>query len=203
MLGAYESLYVMPRDRGRGIAGGALRRCDAVLRAHGARGLRIPTWWSWQAAVRFYLGLGFWVASWKHQLTFMERQDLPPYRILEDRGVARLEIRQADAWRLLIIAENRGERLGWHEEPAVRSSDGRPHPREAPGTLAAALAVRGWPLIRSEEAWARRHGWSDMGEPEGLAYKIEIFEAIDRRHGFTVRTPRIPGLRYRDLDEID
>jgi hypothetical protein len=42
-----------------------------------------------------------------------------------------------------------------------------------------------------------------MGEPEGLAYKIEIFEAIDRRHGFIVRTPRIPGLRYRDLDAID
>jgi len=42
-----------------------------------------------------------------------------------------------------------------------------------------------------------------MGQPEGLAYKIEIFEAIDHRHGFTVRTPRIRGLRYRDLDEID
>ena len=66
-----------------------------------------------------------------------------------------------------------------------------------------ALAVGGWPLIRSEEAWARRHRWSDTGEPEGLAYKIEIFEALDRRHGFTVRAPRIPGLRYRDLDEID
>jgi hypothetical protein len=65
------------------------------------------------------------------------------------------------------------------------------------------LAVRGWPLIRSEEAWAQRHNWSDSGEPEGLAYKIEIFEAIDRRHGFTVRTPRIPGSRYRDLDAID
>ena len=52
-------------------------------------------------------------------------------------------------------------------------------------------------------AWARRHRWSDTGEPEGLAYKIEIFEALDRRHGFTVRAPRIPGLRYRDLDEID
>ena len=43
-----RSLYVTPRHRRRGIAGRALRRCDAVLRAHGARGLRIPTWWSWQ-----------------------------------------------------------------------------------------------------------------------------------------------------------
>jgi hypothetical protein len=33
--------------------------------------------------------------------------------------------------------------------------------------------------------------------------KIEIFEAIDRRHGFEVRTPRLPGLTYRDFDDID
>ena len=38
---------------------------------------------------------------------------------------------------------------------------------------------------------------------QGLAYKIEIFEAVDRQRGFEVSTPRIPGLRYRDLDEID
>ena len=196
------SLYVMPRYRGRGIAGRALRACDAVLGAHGARGLRIPTWWSWQEAVRFYLGLGCWVANWKHELTFTQRQDLPAYRILEDRGVVRFEIRHADAWWPLISAENRGDYLGWHEKPAG-SSPGCPRPREAPGTLATVLAVRGWPLIRSEEAWARRHNWSDSGEPEGLAYKIEIFEAIDRRYGFRVHTPRIPGLRYRDLDAID
>ena len=196
------SLYVMPQYRGRGIASRALRECDAVLGAHGARGLRISTWWSWQAAVRFYLGLGFWVANWKHELTFTWRQDLPSYRILEDRGVARLDIRHADAWQPLISAGNRGDRLGWHEEPAGRSS-GCPPPRQASGTLAVALAVRGWPLIRSEDAWARRHDWSDSGEPEGLAYKIEIFEAIDRGHGFIVRAPRIPGLRYRDLDAID
>lgn len=130
----------MPRYRGRGIAGRALRRCDAVLRAHGAGGLRIPTWWSWQPAVRFYLGLGFWVANWKHELTFTRRQDLPPYRILEHRDVARLEIWQADAWRLLIVAENRGERLGWHEDgPALARA------RRSPAPLGGARHARGGP----------------------------------------------------------
>jgi len=35
-----------------------------------------------------------------------------------------------------------------------------------------------------------------MGMPEGLAYKIAVFEAVDREHGYDVRTPRIPGLDY-------
>ena len=63
------------------------------------------------------------------------------------------------------------------------------------------LALAGWPLIRSAETWEQRHNWSDAGQPEGLAYKIEIFEAVDRRRGFDVRTPRIPGLLYSGLEE--
>ena len=55
----------------------------------------------------------------------------------------------------------------------------------------------------SRETWEHRHYWSDSGEPEGLAYKIEIFEAIFRERGFEIRTPRLPGLKYRDLDEIE
>ena len=31
----------------------------------------------------------------------------------------------------------------------------------------------------------------------------EVFEAIARREGFVVPTPRIPKLAYRDLDDID
>jgi hypothetical protein len=54
-------------------------------------------------------------------------------------------------------------------------------------------------LVRSEENWERRWHWSDSGEPEGLAYKIAIFEAVCRERGFDVRTPRIPGIPYRDL----
>jgi hypothetical protein len=65
------------------------------------------------------------------------------------------------------------------------------------------VSLAGWPLIRSEEAWERRWHWSGAGEPEGLAYKIEIFEAVYRERGFDVRTPRIPGIQYRSLEEID
>ncbi|WP_438014381.1 hypothetical protein WMF18_26150 [Sorangium sp. So ce315] len=31
---------------------------------------------------------------------------------------------------------------------------------------------------------------------------IELFEAVDRSFGFDVRTPRIPGLRYRAYEDI-
>lgn len=197
------SLYVLPPHRGRGIAGRALRCCYEAARAGGARGLRVSTSWSWQAAVRVYLGLGLWVASWKRDLAFTWRDDLPAYRVVIDGDEARFEIQSGGGWQRLIVAEDRGERLGWREEPAVRSPDGRRRHWQAPGTLAVVLAVRGWPLIRSDDTWGQRHLWSDLGEPEGLAYKIEIFEAIDRKHGFAVRAPRIPGLRYRDLDEVD
>ena len=52
-------------------------------------------------------------------------------------------------------------------------------------------------------AWAERRKSSDVGQPEGLAYKIEVFEAVARRDGWMVGTPRIPGIAYRDLDDID
>mgnify|MGYP001570395305 CR=1 FL=1 len=35
---------------------------------------------------------------------------------------------------------------------------------------------------------------SDIGMPEGLAYKVAVFESIDRERGYDVRAPRIPGL---------
>ena len=60
-----------------------------------------------------------------------------------------------------------------------------------------------WPLTRSAQLWEERYASSDCGDPEGLAYKIEVFEAVDRRYGFEVHTPRIPGLAYRDYDDID
>src|SRR5262249_7512388 len=106
----------------------------------------------------------------------------------------------------LITARRRGERLEWigsEQWAAMKESDRWDIHHSAPATFALALALRGWPLIRSGEHWAKRPGWSDMGEPEGLAYKIEIFEAIDRREGFQVRCPVIPGLGYREYDDID
>jgi hypothetical protein len=38
-----------------------------------------------------------------------------------------------------------------------------------------------------------------VGGPEVLAHKIGVFEHLDRRHGFDVRTPVIPGLPYAEI----
>lgn len=199
------SLYLFPTHRGRGIASRVLRRARDAVCAHGSRGLRVPTWWSWQHPVRFYLKLGMWVSNWKHSLVFRYVKELPEHRIDADEREARFSILRDGVAEPLIIAARDGGRLQWTELPAFqehrRGRTGFVH--EATATFALGLAVRGFPLIRSDAAWDNRHYHADGGEVEGLAYKIEIFEAIDRRYGFELRTPRIPGIQYRDYDDID
>lgn len=195
-----SSLYVDPAARRGNVARRAL---EAVLRAGlelGAGGIRLDTNWTWQPAVRFYARIGMWVRSWKHNLVFTWQSNLPPYRVEIGETEAHFQIDQDGGWIKKVTARNLGDRLGWEPidlEPGI----GEPF-YCIPGTFALHLALAGWPLIRSDETWEHRHNWSDAGHPEGLAYKIEIFEAIDRERGFDVRTPRIPGLEYRDLDEI-
>jgi hypothetical protein len=70
---------------------------------------------------------------------------------------------------------------------------------EARPTLAVALALEGWPLIRSADLFADA-GAGDIGGPEVLAHKIAVFEWLDRKRGFASHAPRIPGLPY-DLIE--
>jgi len=194
------SLYVEPAARGRSLARRAL---EAVFRAatdNGAGGIRLDASWTWQPSVRFYARIGMWVWMWKHNLVFTWQPELPPYRVEIDASEARFLLMQEDQWRAAVTARNLGDRLGW--EPADLEGLPLETSHSIPGTFALHLALAGWPLIRSDETWERRHHWSDAGEPEGLAYKIEIFEAVDRQRGFDVRAPRIPGIQYRDLDEI-
>lgn len=195
-----SSLYVDPAARRRNIA---LRALEAVFHAaitNGAGGIRLDTNWTWQPAVRFYARIGMWVWMWKHNLVFTWQPELPSYRVDFGESQARFLIQQNGRWRAVVTARNLGDRLGWEPDDLER------RPSEAfrciPGTFAVHLALAGWPLIRSEETWERRYDWSDAGEPEGLACKIEIFEAVSRQSGFDVRTPRIPGIQYRKLDEI-
>jgi ribosomal protein S18 acetylase RimI-like enzyme len=195
-----SSLYVEPAGRRRGIARRAL---EAVLRAaiaNGAGGLRLDTDWTWQPSVRFYARIGMWVWMWKHDLVFTWQPKLPDYRVEVEPSQARFLIPQGEGWRTVVTARNLGERLGWETHELKSEPIELAHC--IPGTFALHLALAGWPLIRSDENWERRYNWSDAGEPEGLAYKIEIFEAVSRQRGYEVRTPRIPGLQYRDLDEI-
>jgi GNAT superfamily N-acetyltransferase len=196
-----SSLYVEPSFRRRGLARQALEAAFRAAISNGAGGLRLDTSWTWQPAVRFYARIGMWVWMWKHNLVFAWHRDLPPYRVEVGESEARFLIQQGDGWRPMIVARRLGERLGWEAEDL----EGQPLAASHcfPGTFALHLALAGWPLVRSDETWARRWHWSDGGQPEGLAYKIEIFEAVDRQRGFDVRTPRIPGIRYRDLEEID
>ena len=200
-----SSLYVYPQHRGRGVAGRTLHLAREALVAVGLDGLRVLTWWTWQPAVRFYLGLGMWVDNWKHELVFTSRHGRPEHRIVVADREATFGLAHEGNVEPLIRASRDGDRLGWIESPRLREliASGSREADDAPGTFAVALATHGWPLIRSAEHWNDRHGWSDCGEPEGLAYKIELFEAIDRRYGFEIRTPRIPGLAYRDYDDID
>ena len=200
-----SSLYTYPEHRGRGVAGRTLRLARDAFAAIGLHGLRVPTWWTWQHAVRVYLGLGMWVHDWKHDLVFAFRHGRPEHRIVVDEREATFSLAHEGRVEQLITAKREGSRLGWTESPRLAEllASGSREADEAPGTFALSLALRGWPLIRSAEHWDQRHGWSDCGDPEGLAYKIEIFEAIDRRYGFEVRTPRLPGLEYRDYDDID
>jgi GNAT superfamily N-acetyltransferase len=194
-----SSLYTLPAHRRRGVAAGVLRRAHDVAVAHRLHGLRVPTHWTWQPAVRFYLGLGMQLVNWKHSLVFGwdGRFGAPRWEIGERE--ARVSVLDEGVLTPVIEAARDGDRLVW------RDLSGKAQERyyRAAGTLALHLAARGWPLIRGAEAWAERWRSMDFGDPEGLAQKIEIWEALEREAGHVVRTPRIPGLAYRTMDAID
>ncbi len=195
-----SSLYIDPAVRGRSIARHALEAAFRAAIDNGAGGIRLDTNWTWQPTIRFYARIGMWVRMWKHNLVFTWQKHLPSYRVEIGESEARFFIQQDDQWRAMVTARNLGDRLGWETTDLERGLGETFYC--TPGTFALHLALAGWPLIRSDEMWEHRYNWSDSGQPEGLAYKIEIFEAIDRKRGFEVRTLRIPGIQYRELDEI-
>lgn len=200
-----SSLYTLPSHRRRGVAARALHRAHEAVLGQSARGLRVPAYWTWQPAVRFYLGLGMWIANWKHSLVFCWRHGLPPHHIEVGEREATFGVVEGGRVEPLIVATREGDRLGWTELPRLDElrGEGSAIPHDAPETFAVALATHGFPLIRSAEAWEKRHASSDGGAPEGLAHKIEVFEGWDRKSGYEVRAPRIPGLAYREWDDID
>jgi GNAT superfamily N-acetyltransferase len=192
-----SSLYVRPDCRGRGMARRTIDVTYDVAIDAGMFGVRVDTHWCWQPAARFYLHLGFWVRSWKHQLGLVRSARLPRYRVVIDGSRASFCVRVGDLWTPLIEAERRGTFLGWTETAAYSAiAESSPRGYLARSTFALHLAVHAWPLVRSAEFWERRHEWCDIGMPEGLAYKIAVFEAVDREAGYAVRTVRIPGLDY-------
>jgi GNAT superfamily N-acetyltransferase len=195
------SLYVLPSHRGRGIAGRALREAGEALGVHGM-GLRLSTNWTWQSAVRFYLRRGMWLRMWKRDLEFRWRAGEPSPRaeIAGDRANLCIDL---DGRRQVVASARRdGDLLVLDEVTEPDDKRVREIAWDARSTLSLHLALHGWPLIRSAEAWERSRG-SDCYAPEALAYKIMIWEAWDRKHGFRVQTRRIAGLEYPAWDELD
>jgi GNAT superfamily N-acetyltransferase len=194
-----SSLYTTPAHRRRGVAARALRRAHEVALAHDLSGLRVPTHWTWQPAVRFYLGLGMQLFNWKHCLVFGwdGRLGEPRYEVGERE--ASVAVERDGVVTPVIEAERDGERLVWRDVSGCAAE----RYYRAAGTFALVLATRGWPLIRSEEAWEQRWRSMDFGDPEGLAAKIEIWEALERQAGHEVRTPEIPGLARRSREESE
>ncbi|HEX7838348.1 MAG TPA: hypothetical protein VF469_12825 [Kofleriaceae bacterium] len=190
------SLYVFPAHRSTGLAYRALRAVDQASVSAGFAGIRVATYWTWQAAVRRYLfRYGMWAWSFKRSIDFVWA-DLPPHTITVDHPTARFAIERDARTLELITAARDGELLIWNESPAMASSElDRMVQSHARSTFAVALAVHGWPLLRSGDDLDDAAVY-DLGGPDVLAAKIGIFEALDRRSGFDVRTPRIPGLPY-------
>lgn len=194
-----SSLYVHPVARRQGLASGALDMVYDACRAEGLHGFRLDTYWTWQPTVRYYLGRRLWVTSWKDALGLARLSYLPRYEV---RGSAEGEVcfLVTDAeGRLvpLLVAGSDGGRLRLREtEQYRRMADERDAVRlYARATLALHLAGRGRPLVRGEEEWAKAQWSCDIGEPEGLAYKIGIFEQVARDDGWRVESPyrRLPA----------
>ncbi len=198
-----SSFYVLPAHRGRGIGRRALGRLEDVLARHHLS-LRLDTCWCWPRTVRFYLGAGMWLYMWKRELTFFRRAGMPAHRIEVGEDTASLSVTLDDDEIVLARARRHGDALQLDEPPRELSSDKRIGDAywHATTTLSLALALKGWPLIRSPEEWDRCH-YADGGAPEGLAGRIPIWEAEDRAHGWRVETPRIPGLEYPTWSELE
>ncbi|MFF1794156.1 GNAT family N-acetyltransferase [Kitasatospora sp. NPDC058263] len=189
---AVSSLYLRPDARGRGHAAAVLDEVYRAAAAEGMPGYRLDAHWTWQHAVRYYLRRGLWVVSWKHALGLARMPQLPSYRVREEDD--RLLLLVSDArhgWVPLLAAGREGRWLRLDETAAYRQSDGWVHDF-ARSTLALHLALAGRPLVRGPQWWAEAWRWSDTGEPEGLAYKIEHFERLARDAGRRVVSPYRP-----------
>ncbi len=198
-----SSFYVLPTCRGRGTGRRALERIEGVLARHGL-GLRLETRWAWQRALRFYLGAGLWVLMWKRDLTFGWGAKTPRPRLDVGPDEASLSVSHGGGEITLARARRRGDVLELDEPARELERDGRLGEAwwHATSTLSLALAIEGWPLVRSKEAWGSNH-FADAGSPESLAYKISLWEAWDRGQGWLVETPRIPGLAYPTWAEFE
>jgi len=201
-LAYLSSLYVLPTARRRGHARSLLTGLRDVLARHGL-GLRLATCWAWQDTLRVHLRLGMRVRTWKHDLALQWGVGTPAAIIDVGEQDASVSIGREGSPLLLGRASRDGDRLVLDHDDGEQGDRGRTELAwEIRSTFALELAMHGWPLVRSPTHWERSRG-SDLGPPESLAYKITIWEAWDRAHGWIVDTPRIPGLHYPSWAELE
>jgi GNAT superfamily N-acetyltransferase len=198
-----SSFYVFPDLRGDGVGRRALRRLGDALAERGFA-YRLDTAWSWRRIVRFYQHAGLWVYMWKRDLVFCWRRDTPPPIVEVGEREATLSVRRGDTLVTLARARYDHEYLELDAPPKALADDpalGSAY-WHADSTLALALAMEAKPLIRSAKHWKKRRH-DDAGSPEALAYKISIWEAFDRAHGWRVDQPKIPGVEYPTWETLE
>jgi GNAT superfamily N-acetyltransferase len=173
-----SDLFVSPQSRNRGLGAGALKFVRDAAFEVGIECVRLETEWSAQRSLRFYLKQSMWSNGWKRGLRMVFSKDLPTWHVQVERDQARF----VSGERLLGVATNKGDRLGWQLGPDVDDSL-RSH---LEATAALQLAVMGWPLIRDDERWQRqlKSGAGDWGDHEVLAGRIRGFERHIKRKGW-------------------
>lgn len=197
-----SSFYVFPSLRGHGVGRRAMARLRDCFARHDL-GIHLDTSWSWQRTVRFYLGIGMWIRMWKRDLVFCWDPHTPDPLITVRGDEAELSILHGGATLTLIRAKRRGEALDLEEPKEVRHLAGIGAAFfQASSTLSLALALEGWPLIRSAQH-RKDKSFADAGPPEALAQRIVLWEAWEHKNGWQVETPRIPGLDYPSWDELE
>jgi len=194
------SLYVFPTHRRQGMASTVLRTLRDGLHCDGLA-LRFDTIWTWQPVVRMYLRMGAWVHMWKHELSLRLDGSMPAPLVDFDGDHATMSIELDGALIPLHRAQRQGDRLVLDVLPSSDHPCAEALRWDSSSTFALALALQGWPLIRSQADWMRFRS-ADAGPPEALAYRIIQWEAWSRAHGWAVETPRIPGLHYPTWNEL-
>lgn len=186
------SLFVDPAHRGNKTATRLLEGVTARLEPAGVGALRLETDWCAFRAIPLYLGLGMRVWSWEHELVFTWSPQQARWSMAIDGDTARCIVEGRD----VITARRRGDRLDWSARAPLEGS-------ELEATFAVALAARGFPLLTDDhERIARRGGAREASGPDGLALRIQEWEAAARGVRGAVSAPRVPGLAYpagRDL----
>lgn len=193
-----DSLYVLPEYRGSGHGKRVLLAVRDAAWLADFKEVRLETGWTFPRAPSFYMHQKMWVIGWKDALLLAFRRDLPQWGTAFSGDTATFSAGEGAP---LITVQRHVDRLLWEEPEGDREAHVRWRARS---TFALVLALAGWPLIRSDELWQEQLdlGFSDVGGPEGLAFKVRVFEAWAREQGWQVAGPRIPGLDYPSHAEL-